>query len=173
MLVLATHALAYLRWHLHDRRVSIDDALVGELEALGTRALQAGDIPIAAVVVLEGEVIGRGFNTVLAKGQVGGHAEINALSDAIARLGFAGFAALDRDRLRVISTLEPCLMCRAACIEYGVRHIEFLREKPLGLSLRASLVALLSSWRMKRREPAELHERLSLQHPDYPWRPPS
>lgn len=76
------------------------------------RALKAGDVPVGAVVLHEGEVVGRGYNTREARFDPTGHAEMNAVRMAAARLG--------RWRLHGCSlyvTLEPCPMCAAALVQ--------------------------------------------------------
>jgi len=76
------------------------------------RALRAGDVPVGAVVLHDGAVVGRGFNTREARFDPAGHAELNAIRMAAARLG--------RWRLHgctLYVTLEPCAMCAAALVQ--------------------------------------------------------
>ncbi|HXD93649.1 MAG TPA: deaminase, partial [Bacteroidia bacterium] len=62
---------------------------------------------------------------------IGGHAEINAISNTIKNIGTQNFNQLNRDSLILITTFEPCLMCRGAIIENRIKHIEFIKEKTL------------------------------------------
>jgi tRNA(Arg) A34 adenosine deaminase TadA len=92
------------------------DHEVAELSALGATAIGSLVVPVAALLVYQGRIIGRGYNTVRREGNAGGHAEINAISDAMRSLGPEGFDALDRDHLVLLTTFEPCAMCRGAII---------------------------------------------------------
>jgi tRNA(Arg) A34 adenosine deaminase TadA len=64
-------------------KLTLDAVLIERLVSLGKKALDSNDVPIAALLLSNGEVIGEGFNTVLRDGNAGGHAEINAISSAI------------------------------------------------------------------------------------------
>ena len=79
------------------------------LEALAEarKALAAGDVPIGAVVVLDGEVIGRGHNLREAANDPTAHAEILAIREAAQRLGSW------RDERDLYVTLEPALCVQA------------------------------------------------------------
>jgi tRNA(adenine34) deaminase len=84
------------------------------------RAADAGETPVGAVVVHEGEVVGRGHNLVEQSGKATRHAEIVALEDASVRLG--------RWRLNDASlyvTLEPCPMCIGAILLARFRTLYF------------------------------------------------
>ena len=72
-------------------------------------AAEAGDVPVGAVVVIDGEVVARRHNEREATGDPTAHAEVLALRDAA--------AALDSWRLdgaTLVVTLEPCPMCAGA-----------------------------------------------------------
>ncbi|MDE2726126.1 MAG: nucleoside deaminase, partial [Gemmatimonadota bacterium] len=75
------------------------------LEEAG-KAGSAGEVPVGAVVVLEGEVIGRGHNRSVSDHDPTAHAEINALRDAAMRLGNYRLQGAD-----LYVTLEPCIVC--------------------------------------------------------------
>lgn len=92
-----------------------------EALALARESAAAGEVPVGAVVVHDGQVIGRGRNQPITSHDPTAHAEILALRDAAAR---AGNYRLPGAILYV--TLEPCLMCvgaamhaRVAAIAYG------------------------------------------------------
>jgi tRNA(Arg) A34 adenosine deaminase TadA len=95
----------------------------------GESALESGDLPAAAVLVYGREIIGRGFVTVRRDKAAGGHAEINAISDALRNVGFERFWKMRRDSLAIITTLEPCPMCRGAIVQYNIRLVRILKEK--------------------------------------------
>lgn len=87
---------------------------------LARRASQAGEVPVGAVVVCDGEVIGRGANRPIGDSDPTAHAEIVALREAARRL--------DDYRLReatVYATLEPCAMCAGAFVTARVKRLVF------------------------------------------------
>ncbi|WP_316831969.1 nucleoside deaminase [Pedobacter aquatilis] len=79
---------------------------------LGKKALAAGNPPVGAVVVLNGEVIGEGIESGKSSGDITNHAEILAVRAAIAN-GYAAQLHLSS----LYTTHEPCIMCA-----YLIRH---------------------------------------------------
>jgi tRNA(adenine34) deaminase len=90
-------------------------ALAGA-KAAGSR----GEVPVGAVVVRDGEVLGRGSNRPVGTNDPTAHAEILALRDAAAA---AGNYRLDGCDLYV--TLEPCVMCAGALVHARIRRLVF------------------------------------------------
>jgi tRNA(Arg) A34 adenosine deaminase TadA len=99
------------------------------LRAGGDSAMASADLPSAAVVVYGHTIIGRGYNTVRRDTAAGGHAEINAISDALRNVGFDHFWKLRRDSLALVTMLEPCPMCRGAIVQYDIRVVRILKAK--------------------------------------------
>jgi tRNA(adenine34) deaminase len=91
------------------------DMLMGEALAEARRARDAGEVPIGAVVALDGEIIGRGFNHPIGAGDPTAHAEIVAIRNAAFRVGNY---RLTGSTLCV--TIEPCLMCVGALVHARV-----------------------------------------------------
>jgi tRNA(adenine34) deaminase len=91
------------------------EMLMGEALAEARRARDAGEVPIGAVVALDGEIIGRGFNHPIGAGDPTAHAEIVAIRNAAIRVGNY---RLTGSTLCV--TIEPCLMCVGACVHARV-----------------------------------------------------
>jgi tRNA(adenine34) deaminase len=87
---------------------------------LAREALMAGEVPVGAVVVADGGVIGRGRNSPISLGDPTAHAEILALREA-ARA--AGNYRLEEATL--YCTLEPCVMCAGALVAARVRRLVF------------------------------------------------
>lgn len=90
---------------------------------LARQGLEAGEVPVGAVVVKDGEIVGRGFNAPISRHDPTAHAEIMALRDAAARLGNYRLVGCE-----LYVTLEPCAMCsgaimhaRIACVVFGAR----------------------------------------------------
>ena len=95
--------------------------------ALAREAAAAGEVPVGAVVVLDGTIVASGRNHMLAGHDPTAHAEILALRAAAAALGTS---RLDRCDLWV--TLEPCAMCAGAIALARVRRLYFAAADPKG-----------------------------------------
>ena len=85
------------------------------------RAAAAGEVPIGALVVLNGAIVGRGFNQPISSGDPTAHAEIVAIRAAAKATGNYRLTGAT-----LCVTIEPCLMCvgalvhaRIACLVYG------------------------------------------------------
>jgi tRNA(adenine34) deaminase len=79
-----------------------------------------GEVPVGAVVVLDGEIVGRGANSPIARSDPTAHAEILALREAAARLGNYRLDGAD-----LYCTLEPCVMCAGALVHARLRRVIF------------------------------------------------
>ena len=86
-------------------------------------AYQEGEVPVGAVVVRAGEIIGRGRNRREKDLDISSHAEINALKDAAKNLG-----RWDLPDCCLYVTLEPCLMCAGAILQSRIRSLCFGAE---------------------------------------------
>ncbi len=84
---------------------AIDEARTG---------LREGGIPIGSVLVIDGEIVGRGHNRRVQKGSAILHAEMDALENA------GRLSASDYRRSVIYSTLSPCSMCSGAILLYGI-----------------------------------------------------
>ena len=89
------------------------------------RAFDEGEVPVGAVVELEGRIIGRGYNRVEALGDATAHAEIVAITAASNHVG--GWR-LNGCTLYV--TLEPCLMCLGAILQSRVSAVVYGAADP-------------------------------------------
>ena len=101
------------------------DGLMAEALDEARRARDAGEVPIGAVVSIEGAIVGRGFNQPLSSGDPTAHAEIVAIRDA-ARA--AGNYRLTGATLCV--TIEPCLMCVGALVHARIGTLVFGAAEP-------------------------------------------
>lgn len=88
--------------------------------ALAEQAAEQGEVPVGAVIVRDGVVIGRGHNHPIASHDPTSHAEINALRDAAQKL--SNYRLNDCD---IYVTLEPCVMCVGALLHARVRRLVF------------------------------------------------
>ena len=88
-------------------------------------AQAAGEVPVGAVVVKDGEVIARGFNTPISSHDPTAHAEIRALRDAARRLG--NYRLPDCE---LYVTLEPCAMCVGAMLHARIARLVYGAADP-------------------------------------------
>jgi tRNA(adenine34) deaminase len=102
-----------------------DEAFMREALALAQQAAAAGEVPVGAVVVREGEIVGRGFNRPISAHDPTSHAEIEALRDAARRLG--NYRLNDCE---LYVTLEPCAMCVGAMLHARLARIVFGANDP-------------------------------------------
>lgn len=84
-------------------------------EALQGRS--AGGIPIGSVLVVDGEIVGRGHNQRVQRGSVVLHAEMDCLENA------GRMPAEAYQRATIYSTLSPCAMCTGAILLYGIPRL--------------------------------------------------
>lgn len=88
-------------------------------------ALARGEVPVGAVVVLDGTVVGAGFNQPISAADPTAHAEILALRAAAARVGNYRLTGST-----VYVTIEPCLMCVGAMVHARVGTVVFGATEP-------------------------------------------
>jgi tRNA(adenine34) deaminase len=93
--------------------------------ALADRAAEEGEVPVGAIVVRDGTLLGEGWNQVISTQDPSGHAEIVALRDAAA---VVGNHRLPGTTLYV--TLEPCTMCAGALVHARVEQLVFGAKEP-------------------------------------------
>jgi tRNA(adenine34) deaminase len=98
---------------------------MAEAITLAGQAGEKGEVPVGAVVVLDNEIVGRGFNETIGLNDPSAHAEIQALRDAALKLGNY---RLPGSTLFV--TVEPCTMCAGALIHARVGTLVFGAREP-------------------------------------------
>ena len=96
----------------------IDELWMHEALSLADHAENAGEVPVGAVVVLNGEIIGEGWNHPISGHDPTAHAEIMALRDAASRI--TNYRLVDAD---LYVTIEPCTMCAGALVHARVRRV--------------------------------------------------
>ncbi|HVE68174.1 MAG TPA: tRNA adenosine(34) deaminase TadA [Solirubrobacteraceae bacterium] len=109
------------------------------------RALEHGDVPIGAVVVHDGEVIGVGANERELRGDPTAHAEVLALREASARRG--SWRLLD---CVLYVTLEPCAMCAGAIVLARVPRVVYGATDPKA-GMAGSVLDVLGEPRLNHR----------------------
>lgn len=97
-----------------------DESFMREALALAAQAEALGEVPVGAVVVRDGEIIGRGFNQSITSNDPTTHAEIVALRDASQRI--KNYRLVDCE---LYVTLEPCMMCVGAMLHARLKRVVF------------------------------------------------
>ena len=87
---------------------------------LAREGAAAGEVPVGAVVVMAGEIAGRGWNAPVARCDPTAHAEILAIREAAARMGNYRLPGAT-----VYCTLEPCVMCAGAIVAARIERLVF------------------------------------------------
>jgi tRNA(adenine34) deaminase len=100
--------------------ILVRETFMREALALAREAEAAGEVPVGAVVVVEGEIVGRGRNSTIGLHDPTAHAEILALRTAAAATGNYRL-----ERATVYATLEPCAMCAGALVAARVERLVF------------------------------------------------
>jgi tRNA(adenine34) deaminase len=101
------------------------ESFMREALGLAAEAAAAGEVPVGAVVVREGEIIGRGYNRPISSRDPTAHAEIVALREAAARLGNYRLPGCE-----LYVTLEPCAMCVGAMVHARIARVAFGATDP-------------------------------------------
>lgn len=105
-------------------------------------AAAAGEVPIGAILVLEGKILARAGNRTIRDTDPTAHAEIVVLRDAARALGNYRLTGAT-----LYVTLEPCIMCAGAMVQARISRLIFGADEPKGGAVR-SCFALLSESRL-------------------------
>jgi tRNA(adenine34) deaminase len=97
-----------------------DENYMREALALAREAEAAGEVPVGAVVVASGQIVGRGRNSPLARLDPTAHAEMLALREAA-----TATQNYRLDDAAMYVTLEPCVMCAGALVAARIRRVVF------------------------------------------------
>ena len=102
-----------------------DELWMEEALRSAQRALEAGEVPVGAVVVCGERIVGRGWNRNLTDHDPTAHAEIVALREAGATLGNHRLAGCD-----LFATIEPCPMCAGALVHARIKRLVYGADDP-------------------------------------------
>jgi tRNA(adenine34) deaminase len=103
-----------------NRASPIDTKFMADALELAQIAAETGETPVGAVMVMNGKIIGRGYNRVEIEKDPTAHAEILALREAARTVGDWRLP-----HATVYVTLEPCIMCAAALIHARVKRLVY------------------------------------------------
>ena len=102
----------------------LDELMAGALEE-ASRARDAGEVPIGAVVLIDGAIVGRGFNQPISSGDPTAHAEIVAIRAAARAVGNYRLTGAT-----LCVTIEPCLMCVGALVHARIGTLVYGAAEP-------------------------------------------
>jgi tRNA(adenine34) deaminase len=103
---------------------------------LGREARRLGEVPVGAVVELDGRVIGEGFNQPIASHDPTAHAEVVALRDAARRIGNYRLTGAT-----LYVTIEPCQMCVGAMIHARIARVVYGAREPKAGAIESAMRA--------------------------------
>ena len=128
------------------REVSERDELWME-EALraAQRALEAGEVPVGAVIVCDGRVLGRGWNRNVSDSDPTAHAEVVALREAGRTLGNHRLGQCE-----LFATIEPCAMCAGALVHARIKRLVYGADDPKAGAVH-SVMQVLNDSRLNHR----------------------
>lgn len=109
-----------------------DELWMEEALRSAQRALEAGDVPVGAVVVRQGQIVGRGWNRNVVDSDPSAHAEILALREAGKNLGNHRLGDCE-----LFVTIEPCAMCAGAVVHARLKRLIYGADDPKAGAIRS------------------------------------
>lgn len=109
----------------HDGQRMQDELFMREALGLAEQGAALGEVPVGAVLVQDGEIIGRGFNSPISLSDPSAHAEVQAIRDASMQL--QNYRLPDTT---LYVTLEPCHMCAGLIVHARVARVVFAAHEP-------------------------------------------
>jgi tRNA(adenine34) deaminase len=104
---------------------SSDELWMEEALRCAQRALEVGEVPVGAVVVQDGRIVGRGWNRSISDSDATAHAEIIALREAGGTVKNYRLADCD-----LFVTIEPCAMCAGAMVHARIQRLVYGADDP-------------------------------------------
>jgi len=102
-----------------------DELWMEEALRCAQRALEAGEVPVGAVVICDGRIVGRGWNRNITASDPTAHAEVIALREAGATVGNHRLEGCE-----LFVTIEPCAMCAGALVHARIRRLVYGADDP-------------------------------------------
>ena len=120
-----------------DDEFQTDEVWMEEALRAAQRALDAGEVPVGAVVIHQGKIVGRGFNRNILDSDPTAHAEVVALREAGAAIGNHRLSDCE-----VFVTIEPCAMCAGAMVHARIRRLIYGADDPKAGAVHSALHVL-------------------------------
>jgi tRNA(adenine34) deaminase len=121
----------------HIDEANSDELFMEEALRAAQRALEAGEVPVGALVVCEGKIIGRGGNRNLTDSDPTAHAEVVALRQAGAVIGNHRLEGCE-----LFATIEPCAMCAGALVHARLKRLVYGADDPKAGAVRSVMQVL-------------------------------
>ena len=102
-----------------------DELFMQEALRLAEQGAALGEVPVGAVLVRDGEIIGRGFNSPISLNDPSAHAEVQAIRDAATQVQNYRLPATT-----LYVTLEPCHMCAGLIVHARIARVVFAAHEP-------------------------------------------
>jgi tRNA(adenine34) deaminase len=132
-----TKATAKTKASCPEPQTTPDELWMEEALRCAQRALEDGEVPVGAVVVCDGRVIGRGWNRNISDSDPSAHAEIIALRQAGASVGNHRLVGCE-----LFATIEPCAMCAGALVQARVKRLIYGADDPKAGAVHSVLQVL-------------------------------
>ncbi len=107
------------------QKTAADELWMEEALRCAQRALESGEVPVGAVVVFDGRIVGRGWNRNISDFDPTAHAEIIALRAAGAAVGNHRLEGCE-----LFATIEPCSMCAGALVHARIQRVIYGADDP-------------------------------------------
>jgi tRNA(adenine34) deaminase len=117
--------------------LSNDELWMEEALRSAQRALEAGEVPVGAVVVRDGRIVGRGWNRNIADHDPTAHAEIMAMREAGSAM--CNHRLVDCD---LFVTIEPCAMCAGAMVHARIKRLVYGADDPKAGAIQSVMQVL-------------------------------
>jgi len=114
-----------------------DELWMEEALRAAQRALEAGEVPVGAIVVCNGKIVGRGWNRNLTQSDPTAHAEIVALREAGASIGNHRL-----EDCELFVTIEPCAMCAGALVHARLKRLVYGADDPKAGAVHSVMMVL-------------------------------
>ncbi len=114
-----------------------DELWMEEALRCAQRALEEGEVPVGAVVVRDGQILGRGWNRNITGSDPTAHAEITALRETAAGVGNHRL-----EDCELFVTMEPCAMCAGAMVHARIRRLVYGADDPKAGAVRSVMQVL-------------------------------
>jgi len=120
-----------------DRAPASDELWMEAALRNAQHGLEAGEVPVGAVVVCNGKIVGHGWNRNLADSDPTAHAEVVALREAGANIGNHRLGDCE-----LFVTIEPCAMCAGALVHARVKRLVYGADDPKAGAVRSVLTVV-------------------------------
>jgi len=117
--------------------ITSDELWMEEALRCAQRAQEMGEVPVGAIVVCGGRIVGRGWNRNIADSDPAAHAEVIALREAGANIGNHRLGDCE-----LFATIEPCAMCAGAMVHARIKRLVYGSDDPKGGAVRSVMQVL-------------------------------